>query len=254
MTGPGVPRPPSAPEAEAVVFDHDGVLIDSVRPDFLACSALFEEHGATLPARLWAEEVCGRPDGYPRLFDLLLDPLGAPGRPGSGGSPADRPGTHAELRERLSLLWERFMTPEHIRLLPGVRELLPRLRAAGLSLAVASAADREWVSRWLAHFAIGEFFDTVVGGDEVPRRKPDPAVYLEAAARLGVPPSRCVAFEDSLTGVAAAKAAGITVTAVPTKLTRSLDYSAADRVLPGLWAVDLAGTPYSADPDPGRRS
>ncbi|MEU7580907.1 HAD-IA family hydrolase [Streptomyces sp. NPDC041068] len=257
-TATAVPHLPTAPMAEAVIFDHDGILVDSIRPDFLACSALFEEHGATLPARIWAQEVCGRPDGYPRLFDILLDTAnspassGAPDSPGPASSPGpgdSDPRAHAALKERLSQLWERFMTPEHIRLLPGVRDLLEQLRAAGLPVAVASAADTQWVRRWLDHFGIEEFFDTVVGGDEVPRRKPDPAVYLEASARLGVPASRCVAFEDSLTGVTAAKAAGITVTAVPTELTRSLDYSAADHVLPGLWAVDLgrlgpsAGTP-----------
>ncbi|GAA2644113.1 HAD family phosphatase [Streptomyces lunalinharesii] len=235
---------PSAPLAvEAVVFDHDGILVDTVRPDYLACSALFEEHGATLPARMWAQEVCGRPDGYPRLFDALLDSAGPSPAPAGG---ANGPRDHAALQERLSQLWERFMTPEHIRLLPGVRELLTRLRTAGLPVAVASAADAAWVRRWLDHFGIAEYVQTVVGGDEVPRRKPDPAVYLAAATRLGVPPARCVAFEDSLTGVAAARAAGITVTAVPTALTRSLDYSAADHVLPGLWAVDLTRAPWTA--------
>ncbi len=249
MPSPEAPQPSAPYAAEAVIFDHDGILVDTIRPDYLACSALFEEHGATLPARMWAQEVCGRPDGYPRLFDVLLDSAGAPA--GSGPSDAADRGTtgphgHAALQERLSQLWERFMTPEHVRLLPGVRELLTRLRAAGLPVAVASAADAEWVRRWLGHFGIEEYVDTVVGGDEVPRRKPDPAVYLAAAARLGVPPARCVAFEDSLTGVAAARAAGITVTAVPTGLTRSLDYSAADHVLPGLWAVDLTRAPWTA--------
>ncbi|NLU70571.1 HAD family phosphatase [Streptomyces sp. HNM0574] len=217
MTDTATPAP-----AEAVIFDHDGVLIDSVRSDFLACSALFAEHGAELPAQVWAREVCGRPDAYPRLFALLPDP---------------GPGKHPELKQRLGRLWERYMTPEHIRLLPGAGELLARLRDEGLPVAVASAADAAWVRRWLDHFRIAEYVDVVVGGDEVDGRKPDPAVYLEAAARLGVPPARCVAFEDSLTGIRAAQAAGITVTAVPTELTRSLDHSAADRVLPGLWAV-----------------
>lgn len=222
---------------DAVIFDLDGTLIDSVRADFLACSALFEEHGAVLPAEVWAREVCGRPDGYPRLFEILRY------------SGATR--TAAQLHQRLTELWDVFMTPDHIRLLPGAREAPARLRSRGLRTAVASAADRDWVRRWLRHFALDTSFDVVVAGDEVPRRKPDPAVHLKAAELLGVPPAHCVVVEDSLTGIAAARAAGMRVIAVPTVLTRDLDHSAADRVVPDLNAVDptaLALAPHPPRP------
>ncbi|MFG2617192.1 HAD family hydrolase [Streptomyces sp. NPDC048507] len=222
--------PGAAGRPEAVIFDLDGTLVDSVRPDHLACAALFEEHGHRLPRGLWAREVCGRPDGYPRLFARMRD-LG-----GGGPQPDD-----TLLRARLEALWERYMTPEHVRLLPGVPGALERARAAGLRLAVASSSDGDWVRRWLRHYRLGRHFDAVVTGDDVVRRKPDPEAYLRAAAALAAAPGRCLAVEDSLTGIEAARAAGMTVVAVPTALTRSLDHGRADHVLPDLSALEFTG-------------
>ncbi|GAA4931261.1 HAD family hydrolase [Streptomyces coeruleoprunus] len=229
MTAP-VRRPGGARAArrahEAVVFDLDGTLMDSVQPDFLACTALFAEYGARLPRDVWAREVCGRPEGYPRLFALLRR---------AGAAASDE-----RLRSRLAELWNVFMTPAHIRLLPGVPEVLERSREAGLRLAVASSSERRWVRRWLRHFALDHHFDAVITGDDVERRKPAPDAYLRAAAALGAAPARCVAVEDSLTGIAAARSAGLTVVAVPTALTRDLDHGAAHLVVRDLRTVDLA--------------
>ncbi|WP_371680444.1 HAD family hydrolase [Streptomyces sp. NBC_01276] len=227
VTAPGTA--PGRTPLDAVIFDLDGTLVDSVRPDFLACGALFAEYGQRLPREFWAREVCGRPEGYPALFALLRGASGA-------AAPDD-----AALRRRLGQLWEVHMTPELVRLLPGVPGALERARAAGLRLAVASSSDGDWVRRWLRHYGLGRHFDAVVTGDDVTRRKPDPEAYLTAAAALGAEPGRCLAVEDSLIGVAAARAAGMTVVAVPTALTRGLDHGAADRILPDLSALHFTG-------------
>ncbi|GAA2638811.1 HAD family hydrolase [Streptomyces axinellae] len=222
------PERPAAPVA-AVIFDFDGVIVDSVRPDLLACRALYREYGGgELSQGWWAEQVCGRPAGYECLFERLLAVRSAAG--------AARPG-RAQLRRRLAELWEEYLTEEYVRLLPAVRETVEGLRSAGLPLGIASAADGAWVRRWLTRYGLSRHFTAVVTGDDVPARKPDPAVYREALHRLGIPAGACVAFEDSLSGVAAARAAGVTVVAVPTPTTRFLDHSSAHAVLPDLSAV-----------------
>ncbi|MFE9426428.1 HAD family hydrolase [Kitasatospora sp. NPDC006697] len=207
---------------EAVVFDHDGIIVDSITPDFEACSRVFREHGAELAADRWAVEVCGNTDGYPGLFAALAERQGLP------ADAAER------MFGRLSELWDLALTPATVALLPGVREVLDRLRADGVRLAVASAAPRGWVVGCLEHHGLRDRFEAVVTAEDVERRKPAPDAYLAAVGRLGLPAGRCVAVEDSLTGVSAARAAGLRVLAVPTPVTRSLDYSAADLVLPGL--------------------
>ncbi|MGG2464297.1 HAD family hydrolase [Streptomyces sp. RGM 3693] len=207
---------------DAVVFDLDGTLIDSVRPEFLACSALFEEFGAEFSPDFWAREVCGHVGGYPALFEVLRQRAAVPL-------------TDAELRARLAVQWDRFFTPEYVTLLPGADVLLDELRSSGRPLAVASSSDREWVTRWLRHFAVERHFSVVVSGDDVARKKPDPMAYMVAAAELGVPAARCLAVEDSLTGMAAAT--GCTVVAVPIRLTRHLDHASADYVASDLHEV-----------------
>ncbi|NDZ81333.1 HAD family phosphatase [Streptomyces sp. SID10853] len=202
---------------EAVVFDHDGVLVDSIGPDLEACRRLFAEYGVDLPAERWAREVCGNTGGYEALFGLL------PGTP-------DTARAHARLRE----LWRELLVPANVPLMPGVRTLLDRLAERGTRLAVASSADRSWVTRMLGHHGLTAFFDVVVCGDDVARVKPAPDVYRRALALLGVTPGRAVAVEDSLTGVAAARAAGLRVVAVPTPYTRGLDHGAAHTLVTGL--------------------
>ncbi|MGW2031021.1 HAD family hydrolase [Streptomyces sp. NPDC001811] len=225
-----------------VVFDHDGVLVDSIGSDFEACRRLFGEHGVELPVERWAREVCGNTDGYDALFALLPAAGTNPARVAGAGRarpdgcpPEGVPDRY--LWTRLKALWKELQVPENVPLMPGVRELLTRLADRGVRLAVASSADRGWVLRWLGHYGLTELFDTLVCGDDVPHRKPAPDVYTEAARRLGVPAARCLAVEDSLTGVTAARAAGMRVAAVPTSYTRSLDYGVADAVLTGLFEL-----------------
>ncbi|MET8483268.1 HAD-IA family hydrolase [Streptomyces tendae] len=211
----------------AVIFDFDGVIVDSIHPDLLACSDLYREYGdGALPVEWWAREVCGRPDSYERLFDRLLAAR-------KGGRQPDR----ARLRGRLDELWNAYFTEEYVRLMPDVRGALTRLHTAGLSLAIASASPRRWVERWLQHYELSHWFTAVVTGDDVAVRKPNPSVYLEALRRLGVAASASVAFEDSLSGITAARAAGVTVVGIPTPATRFLDHSAAHAVLDDLSVV-----------------
>lgn len=124
--------------------------------------------------------------------------------------------------------------------LPGVPEIPLRFREAGLRLGLVSASARPVIDVILEAVGLSGAFETVVSGDEVARGKPAPDGYLMAARRLAVDPGRCIVIEDTRNGVLAAKAAGMTVAAVPGPTTTHEDFSPADLVLPSLEALPKA--------------
>jgi HAD superfamily hydrolase (TIGR01509 family) len=100
--------------------------------------------------------------------------------------------------------------------LPGLVSLLQETRQAGMSLAVATAAGNENIDFVMNGLALWDYFDAVVGADDVARGKPHPDLFLLAAKRLNVSPEHCLVFEDALTGIEAARRAGMAVIAITT--------------------------------------
>jgi len=213
------------PQFEAIIFDHDGTLVDTESPDFEACTILCREQGIELSLEYWAENIVGHMDGYTTLFNEQLHP-------------ANPHFTLDNMWQRLHQLWEK--TLEHTQLMPGVETLLPHLRKEGYKMGVATAADRDWANRWLTRFNLLPYFQTVATGQDVTRNKPAPDVYLLAAELLGANPARCLVFEDSVAGASSARAAGMTVVAVPSPITQSLDFSVANHTISGLQNVSAA--------------
>ncbi|HEY7141459.1 MAG TPA: HAD family phosphatase [Methylomirabilota bacterium] len=121
--------------------------------------------------------------------------------------------------------------------LPGVPDIPRRFREAGFRLGLVSASARPVIDAILQAVGLRETFQTVVCGDEVARGKPAPDGYLMAARRLAIEPRHCFVVEDTRNGVLAAKAAGMTVAAVPGPSTIHEDFSPADLVLPSLEAL-----------------
>jgi HAD superfamily hydrolase (TIGR01509 family) len=206
----------------AVVFDLDGLIVDSETPEVLAWQVTYARYGLDFPVASWLQNV-GR-------NDRVWDPY-APFRQPS--SPAALEVVAAVWREQHDALARGYFRP-----LPGVVPLLGAVRGRGMRTAVASSSGRAWISRVLTGLGLQAQFDATAGGDEVPSGKPAPDVYLLAARRLGAAPGACVALEDTVHGVRAAKAAGMACIAVPTALTRGLDFSAADLVVESLERVD----------------
>jgi HAD superfamily hydrolase (TIGR01509 family) len=214
-------RAASAPSA--VIFDMDGVLIDSGACHRAAWQALLEELGAPVPAEFWRRTI-GRP-AHEAVLGLL-----------------DRAVPDAEAR-RLSRRKHEHYTRFAARGLPAVRgaaAFVAGLRARRIPRAVATSARRVDVDRLLGPLGLLEHFDAVVTAEDVTRGKPDPEVYLRAAERLGAAPADCVVFEDSLVGVMAARSAGMRVIGLATAHTvEELLGAGAERAI-----VDFEGCPW----------
>lgn len=208
---------------QAVIFDFDGLIADTEMPDYLAWQAVYAQYGWTFPLNSWLRNV-GRNDSP-------FDPLGPFRGP---DSPTDPDTVLAGWRRHHTRLERDYLQP-----LPGVLPLLERLKERGIHTAVASSTRRRRIHYLLSALRLQERFEALACGDEVPRAKPAPDVYLLAAGRLGVPAAACVALEDSAPGVCAAKSAGMACIAVPSRITRTMDLSAADLVVASLLDVTL---------------
>ncbi|WP_217213912.1 HAD family phosphatase [Streptomyces sp. AC550_RSS872] len=206
----------------ALVFDFDGLIADTEVLWLAVLTKLYRAFSQELPYDRYVEAIGGT------LHDF--DPF---------GDLAARCGTISatELEQRGESLFRNWMAYEAP--LPGVRRLVADAKRRGLPLAVASSSRATSVVPHLQRFGLREAFDVVVTKEDVTRTKPAPDLYLLAARRLGVEPSAVVAFEDSNRGVQAAKAAGAFCVAVPHVLSRSHDFSLADRRLDSLALFDL---------------
>lgn len=207
----------------AVIFDFDGLIVDTEMPEFRSWSEEFTRHGAELELEWW---------------------LGIVGRYDDSFSPLDR------LEELIGNLdveeVERRRRRRHLELveaerpLPGVRERIREAAGGGYRLGIASSSRRAWVVGHLERLGLRDPFEAIVGRDDVGgRSKPAPDVYLEVCARLRCEPPEAVAIEDSTHGVAAATAAGLRVIAVPNRITRQTDLTEATVLVDSLAAHDM---------------
>lgn len=208
---------------KAIIFDFDGTILDTETPDFHCWQATFRDHGAELEQEVWCQVVGTTWDAF-NPFDYLE---------GKIGRTVDR----AELQR---LHREKFheMVATHVPL-PGVEAILASAEELGLKLAVASSSSLDWVSGHLERLGLLKHFEVIKTADDVERVKPDAALYVQALIALGVDANEAVAFEDSVNGVKAAKAAGIYCIAIPNTITKNLDFQHADRVVGSLAEFEL---------------
>jgi len=181
----------------AVVFDLDGVLVDSEQVWDEVREAYVRETGGTYTDRS-ARDMMGM--SSPEWSRYMAEALRVPGTPEE---------INAAIVERMLARYG-----EAPPLLPGAVEAVQRI-GAWVPLAIASSSNRELIDAVLRVSGLASDFGVTVSSEEVPRGKPAPDVYLEAARRLGVDPARCGAVEDSHNGIRSAKAAGMRVVAVP---------------------------------------
>lgn len=201
-----------------VVFDLDGLLVDSERVQAMAFNVALAPYGIELSDEDFASFV-----GYSTLQNFKdlarKHPRLAP----------DVLAIH-DIKDRA---YAELVRTE-MRSMPGALELVRALDASGVPMAVASSSYRQDVEACLHCVGLGEVLTILSPGDEVRRTKPAPDVYLRAVELLGLPASFCVALEDAEAGVRAAKAAGLCCIAVPNRFTRGHDFGLADGVVASL--------------------
>jgi beta-phosphoglucomutase-like phosphatase (HAD superfamily) len=186
---------------DAVLFDMDGLLLDSERVLMRAWTSAAALEGCVISEETYASVIGRSAQESHAMFVEML-----------GGA-----AVHARLRDRVQADLRRGSDPGQV-LFPlkeGVVELLTALRARGVPLAVASSSSADEIRHRLEVTGVLGHFDAVAGGNEVTLSKPDPAVYGLAAERLGLNAGACLAFEDSENGARAALAAGAALVIVP---------------------------------------
>lgn len=207
---------------KGLIFDMDGVLLDSEPLHLKAYQVLLKDFGIT-----FTEE-----DNRPFLgrIDLEL----AEHLVSQHSLPMNALQLVERKEENLTGLFTSKLEP-----MPGVIKVLQRAEALSIPCAVASSATLPTIQLITKRLGIARYFQTLTSGDEVPHGKPAPDVYLLAAQRISVLPINCLVVEDSYNGVLAAKAAGMQCIAIPCSTTRHQDHSKADKILGTLESLNL---------------
>ena len=209
----------------AVIFDFDGLIIDTESAGYLTWKEIFNTHGHHLPVERYAQ-VIGTD------FNTAYDPRR------DLEQLTERSYDWTLMEEQRKVRERELHT--HMQVLPGVVERLREADTLGLRTAVASSSPRSWVEPWLEQLELRQHFHHVTTVDDTGKVKPDPSLFLHAAENLGVAANEVIIFEDSLNGLLAATAAGMRCIVVPGPMTRHLAFEGAYRRMDSLADLALA--------------
>jgi len=225
----------------ALVFDFDGLILDTETSVYEAWRIIYEEHDQVLPRDRWLSRIGTDGSGF--------DPLAELGR--RVGTPLDV----EQIRARRMAFHRAHIAG--LEQMPGVRACLEHARAESIRTAIASSSPFDWVHGHIERLGLARFFDGIVTIEQVEAAKPAPDLYLRATELLDVDPVDAIALEDSPNGVRSAKAAGLYCVAVPGPMTRTLCFESADAVLPSLdarpaseWIAQAAAARGARQADP----
>lgn len=207
-----------------IIFDFDGLILDTEGPVYQSWVELYAEYGVDLPFELWATIIGTSNLEHFDPFKLLEDKI---------NRQLDRKALSPRRRAREIDLC--LAQP----ILPGVTEMIRTARRGRYKLGIASSSDRQWVVGHLTRLELAGYFDVIHTSDDVEHTKPDPALFHMVLSSLELHPDEAIVFEDSPNGVTAAKKAGIFVVAVPNSLTCQLNLGHADLKLDTLADMPL---------------
>ena len=213
---------------KALIFDFDGLILDTETPEYIVWQNIYQEHGFELPHEEWGKIIGGY--GLSNFDAAEHLSLLSQGRLDS-----------ASMRLRHQLESHAAIARESV--LPGVMDYIRDAKRLGLKLAIASSSPHAWVDGHTQRLGIFPFFDKVICQDDVGvgRTKPNPDLFLLALNQLQVQRNEAVVFEDSPNGVLAAKRTGIFVVAVPNPITSKLIIEGADLTLRSISDLPLSG-------------
>lgn len=204
------------------ILDFDGLIIDTEMVGCRSWAKVFNQYGFPFTIEDWKKAIGTGPSAYDpaqHLSELTHGLVDA-----------------RSLAEKTWSLIRKINETEPM--LPGVLEFLKASQKIGIPMAVASSSDHDWVEELLKKHDIRKYFSAVCTRDDVIKVKPEPELYLLAASKIGVHPSEAIAFEDSPSGLKAAKAAGILCIVIPNAITESMDLSLADRITSSFLELD----------------
>ncbi len=213
---------------KALIFDFDGLILDTETPDVRAWQNIYAEYGVSFPIASWGQIIGGmgasKFDAAVHLQSLL-------------GRPLDLDA----LQARQNHISHSLVDQQPI--MPGVLDYLREAKLHNLGLAIASSSPHSWVDAHARRLGLLDHFDAVVCADDVRpgRTKPNPDLFLLALDQLNVRKNEAIVFEDSPNGVRAAKSAGIFVVAVPNPVTSLLSIENANLTLTSLSNLSLSG-------------
>jgi HAD superfamily hydrolase (TIGR01509 family) len=206
-----------------IIFDFDGLILDTEYAIYQAWLEVFKESGGTLTFLDYSKGIGTTPGAFDPVNYLqaqvtaVIDPV--------------------ETLKRQRVLAHAMIVSQPP--LPGVLSLIEQAKARAIKLAIASSSPREWVVGYLSHINLLDRFDAVFCEEDVPMVKPDPGLYLAAMKAIYCPADQVAAFEDSPFGIAAARAADLFCVAVPNRLTMQLDLSQANLIINSIEDLSL---------------
>lgn len=203
---------------EAVIFDMDGVLVDSERLYMLSEQMVLKDYGVEVDP-FYFRKFCGTTQDF--IWSNVLEEF-------SLNVPLD------EIKEAGRKKLDEVFTTQELPLISGVLDLLKELEYSKIPLAVASSSSKFLIETHLNTLKIADYFESYHSGEEVKQSKPEPDVFLKAAKELSVDPQNCLVIEDSRNGVLAAKAAGMKCIGFNNEAFPPLDLSEADKIVTSL--------------------
>lgn len=208
---------------KAIVFDFDGLIIDTETPWYFAYKEVFKEYGVDLSMEVWGACVGTTFDAF-NPFDYLAQ---------ESGQVVDQDA----IVDKTRAIFKEIMKDQGLR--PGVVNYLHKARELDLKIGLASSSNRKWIDSYLESHNLAHYFDSINTADDVEKVKPDPALYIRAMASLNVKGHETLTFEDSLNGLNAAKAAGAYCVIVPNSVTSFMNFEHEDLRISSMDEVEL---------------